>query len=108
MRALRLWRPLTLYRRGIRNRREDQPALPLVHFLCASAARIPTFHFCLSFYFCPSEHLLLYACFGPLSGADKTLRFAPDAGQITVAQLAKRFFGQLAISAQGRQQCSLI
>jgi len=82
--------------------------LPLVHFLCASAARIPTFHFCLSFYFCPSEHLLLYACFGPLSGADKTLRFAPDAGQITVAKFAEGFYGQLAIPTQGRQQRSVI
>src|SRR5436189_104986 len=38
---------------------------------------------------------LLHACFGPLSGADETLRLAPDAGQITVAKLAERFFGQL-------------
>src|SRR5437016_12672444 len=104
MRALRLWRPLTLYRRGIRNRREDQPALPLVHFLCASAARIPTFHFCLSFYFCPSEHLLLYAFFGLLSVVDKTLRFAPDAGQITVAKFNEGFYGLLSIPTQGRKR----
>jgi hypothetical protein len=45
---------------------------------------------------------LLNSCFGPLSGADKTFRFAPDAGQITVAKLAERFFGQLTITAQGR------
>ena len=51
---------------------------------------------------------LLYACFGPLSGVDKTLRFAPDAGQITLSKLAEHFFGQPTISAQGRQQRSLI
>jgi hypothetical protein len=43
--------------------------------------------------------LLLHACFGPRSGADKMLRFAPDAGQIAVSKLAERFLSQLTIIA---------